>query len=324
MEDAIPPIIAAAIGSVITWFLTKHSDANHKSKLSAATQRINDLTLQLNHTATRYEHVKRNLQASAVVKVYHQPVLLVGPRAVGKTSLLSQWHAPWDHSRLNPTMTHSTSTVPIYDFKLSNTEPHFADSDILTDVHIHLKLKIHDFPGEVGAQEKVVATATQETKSLRESTGASLGIVLICMFNAEEAATQLSQSTIDYYNGELFSRLRSLVAFKDVRIERLLLVFNKRDLLERALGITDDVELLNRCLDVHKPLISLLHGACNHERVCEVFTVLSRENLVSDNRGAPIVMGEAARAFVTTLAGGEAACEVVRESASNLSAPMFE
>src|SRR5687768_12286125 len=65
----------------------------------------------LEHFKEKYEAVKQRLEASFVVREYIQPVILVGPRAVGKTSLLVQWHAPWDHSRLNPTQAHNTSTA---------------------------------------------------------------------------------------------------------------------------------------------------------------------------------------------------------------------
>lgn len=103
--------------------------------------------------------------------------------------------------------------VPIYDFKLEKTEPHFADPEILTNVHVHLKLKVHDFPGELSQQKHIVEQTKQETLSLRQSTGKNLGIVLICMFDAEEAARGLSDDTYAYYNGELFSNLREFIAY---------------------------------------------------------------------------------------------------------------
>ena len=337
MEEIVAAIIGAAVSGLITWQFAS-SDLGKKNNLLEAQIRDSNKTItklnsdlsstkkevnRLSNFKDKYQRVKNKLQASSVVREYVQPVILVGPRAVGKTSLLAQWHAPWDHSRLDPTQTHSTSMVPIYDFKQKNTEPHFADPEILTDVHIHLKLRVHDFPGELGAQKKIVEQAIQETLYLRKSTGKSLGIVLICMFDSEEAGKGLTQSTIDYYNGELFGNLRRLVAHNQVGIERLVLVFNKYDLLKKRQRQQDDVTLLNHCLINYHSIISLLRGTCNPEKVCEVFTILSREDMAYNNRGAPIVLGESAREFVKAMAGGQAVQEVIRENATNYAAPMF-
>jgi hypothetical protein len=334
-------IISAIINAVIGWFLNIRSDVGRKNKTlerqlrnqenlnSELTSELNSLREQVERLAPfeeKYEQVKSKLQKSqGVVKEYSQPVILVGLRAVGKSSLLAQWHAPWDYSRLASTARYKTSTVPIYDFKQTNTEPHFADPDIKTDVHIHLKLKVHDFPGEPGAQESVVEQAIQETRNLRKSTGkADLGVVLICIFNAEEAATSLSESTKVYYNGELFAKLRGLVAYNEVRLEKLVLVFNKYDLLKQNYPDQDDKFLLYKCLEAFKPVILPLRGICNPERVCEVFTSLSQDkDTPYHNKGASIVLGQAAIKFVEVMAGMEAVKEVIREPEAIYAAPSF-
>jgi GTPase SAR1 family protein len=334
-------IVSALISSLfsggIAWKAAK-SDIGQKNSLFAeqlrdSSQKIDRLTSELNTTKRkvsslsdfekRYREVRKKLQASSVVREYIQPVILVGPRAVGKTSLLTQWHAPWDHSRLQATQTHKISTVPIYDFNRDNTEPHFADPDILTDVHVHLKLRVHDFPGELSYQANIIDQTIQETIDLRKSTGKNLGIILICLFDAEEVDKGLSQTTIDYYNGELFSNLRELVNYKEIKIERLIIVFNKYDLLKKNHSDKDDKILLELCLKTFKPLISSFRGFCNPERVCEIFTTLGREDMSLNNRGSSTVMSESARKFVETMAGFEAAQEVIKEKATTYAAPMF-
>lgn len=330
-------IIGAILAGLITWFFTK-GDVGQKNRLlenqlRTANEQNAKLSSDLSTTQSqvahlvqyekKYSSVKQKLQASSVVKEYAQPVILVGPRGVGKTSLLAQWHAPWDHSRLGPTQTHNSSTVPIYDFKRSNTEPHFADPEILTDVHIHLKLKVHDFPGELSAQRSIAEQGIQETLNLRQTTGKSLGIVLICMFDASEAAKGLTSQTISYYNGELFGGLRSLVSHNQIGVERLILVFNKYDLLKQERSNLSDIALLKFSLAAFQPIITLLGGICNPEKVCEVFTILNREDMALNNRGAPIVLGEAARRFVDTMAGSQAVSEIIAESATSFAAPMF-
>ena len=335
--EILGAIIGAIISGMITWFYTM-GDLGKKNNLLEAQMRDTNSQIKkmssellsaqqqanrLSQFETKYKNVKQRLQASFVVREYVQPVVLVGPRSVGKTSLLAQWHAPWDHSGVNPSRTHSSSTVPIYDFKRNNTEPHFADPEILTDVHIHLKLKVHDFPGELASQKSIIQIAIQETLNLRQSTGKSLGIVLICMFDAEEAITGISSGTNTYYNGELFGNLRGLIAHNKIGIERLILVFNKYDLLKARSKNQNDVTLLKQCLNTYQPVISLLKGICNPEKVCEVFTILNREDMTNNNRGAPIVMGESARKFVGMMAGESAVQEIVKGDASNFAAPMF-
>lgn len=333
--EIIAAIIGAVISGVITWFLTRSAVGQTNSlletQLRTANKENKELGSKLNEVQRqaaeldlyrqKYQNVKNRLQASSVVREYVQPVILVGPRSVGKTSLLAQWHAPWDHSRLSPTQTHSTSVVPIYDFMRENVEQHFADPDIWTAVHVHLKLKVHDFPGELGSQRSIIEQGVQETLRLRQTTQKSLGLVLICMFDASETANGLSQSTISYYNGELFSNLRNLVAHNQIGIERLVLVFNKLDLLRQARPQQSELALLKSCLSAHEEIIRLLRGICNPERVCEVLTILDRTNMAINNKGAPIVLGEASRRFVEVMAGVTIAREIIRESATSYAAP---
>jgi GTPase SAR1 family protein len=336
-------VVGAILGAILTslalWLYTRTDIGqknfilerllnNHKEKIDELTSKMTLFQREVKRLGsfeTKYNLVKSRLKASSVVRDYYQPVILVGPKFVGKSSLLAQWHTPWNHSRLKATQTHNISTVPIYDFRQSKVEPHFADSEILTDVHIHLKLNVHDFPGELAAQKSIVKQAVDETSNLRQKTNKPLGVVLICILNAEEAAnTTLSQKTIDYYNGDLFSNLRTLVSHNQVGIERLILVFNKYDLLKEKYPNNDDKFLLNKCLEFFETVISPLRGTCNPEKVCEVFTVLSRgEDVIPNSRGASIVMGEAARNFVNSMAGDEAVKEVVKENATTYSARFF-
>jgi hypothetical protein len=224
---------------------------------------------------------------------------------------------------LSSTSTHKVSTVPIHDFIQKDTEPHFADPDILADVHVHLKLRVHDFPGELGSQENVVRQTINETLDLRRATGKKLGIVLICIFDAEETIHGLSSATIEYYNGDLFAKLPSKVSVKEVRIERLVLVFNKYDLLRKKFPNENDDELRKKCIQKHEKIISNLRGICNSEKVCEVFTILSIED--KDNaQGSTVVLGEAARNFVETMVGNQVAQEIIKERATTYSAPLFQ
>lgn len=298
----------------------KKARARVESELAACRARLTGAQ----KLADRYGQVKSRLEASSVVHSLAQPVVLVGPRFVGKSSLLMQWHAPWNHSPLLPTPERRTAEVPVHDFQSDRREPHFADPEISVPVTVHLKLKVHDFPGELAMQSAVRSTIVDETAALREATSLNLGVVLICMFDASEAIGTVSRTTQEYYNGELFQNLRGLVAHSKVHIDRLILVFNKFDLYRAQRGGSHSTEDLQReCIGKLSSLYGLLRGAINPERVCEVFTILDRERMAQNNQGALIVLGEAARHFVEGVAGRQTAKEILKADATRFAAEYF-
>jgi hypothetical protein len=276
---------------------------------------------EINFLRSKHTKVLESLKNSSVIEIFHQPVLLVGPKGVGKSSLMTQWHAPWNHSLLAQTAAHYFRIVPAFDFPSEKNErPHFACADITSKINVQLKLKVNDFPGEILAQKKIINEAKSQTIEFRSQTGnRNLGIVLVCMFDASEII--ISEKTQEYYNGELFIGLRSLVADESIFISRLILVFNKFDLLKLGSNCSEK-KLMHECINAHKQLISLLRRTCDASRVCEVFSVLDREKLMNST-GASYILGEAARDAVTTLGGEGQASGLIKTTASNFTAPFF-
>lgn len=278
----------------------------------------------LEQVAQKYNSVKEKLAASSVVHSYVQPVLLLGPRLVGKTSLVMQWHAPWDHSRLAATTTRRESMVPVFDFEKPDSVPHFADPDVRTRINAHLYLRVHDFPGEVDAQQSCIEQARVETQQLRETMGQNVGVVLICMFDSEEAVSGITDETMKYYNGDLFANLRSLVGMRTVDIQRLVIVFNKFDRLSKMLPSASHKDLLTLCTKEFGELLKPLHGVCNPDKVCEIATVCDRDDIQA-SQGASVVLGEAARGLVHAVAGEPRVTEVIGDSgATTMMAEYFQ
>jgi hypothetical protein len=325
-NELIGPVVGALVGAALTFFLARGGLSRENSLLKTRADNLqserdkarSELRAAraevgaLRKVETKYTEVKKILGDSSVVKDYDQPVLLLGPRNVGKTSLVTQWHAPWNSDTLESTRRLLTSTVPVFDYTQPDAAPHFADADVLTKVHVHLKVKVHDFPGEPHLQHEVAKVARSETKRLREETRKALGVVLVCMFDAEEAATGVSSETKRYYNGEFFSHLRGFVINEAIGIERLVVVFNKFDLLRAKMPGQPDDALINECITTFDPIIEPFHYMCNSERVCETITVLDRDKLRL-SQGASVVLGEAARGLVTTMAGPTSAAGLFPE-----------
>jgi GTPase SAR1 family protein len=344
---AVLGVVAAIITGVITWNMGRSDLAQRNNLLSAQLDdglqktrklesQVADLSrrqaadadniaaqeakiAELTATSGKYDALRDNLRRSHVVQNYAQPVILIGPRFVGKTSLLEQLRAPWNHDDLMTTSGHHVAEIPFYDFKQRALAPHFADPTIMTDVHAHLKLRVHDFPGELNAQPLVVQEAAKESAALRERTGLSLGLVLICMFDAIDAHRGISSETRSYYNGELFRTLVTSVSRRTIEIDRIIIVFNKYDLLSLEYPGTSDTELLMKCIKSHRDHIDRIRDICHSDKICEVLTVLTRGAAMSMSvRGAPIVLGEAARIFVSKMAEPAAVDRLIPESATTL------
>lgn len=280
---------------------------------------IDSLTqeLELNvRLARKYHAVRANLEAAPVVKDFVQPVVLIGPRFVGKTSLVNQLRAPWIDDEAVSTTGHRSSTLPFYDEKLPRLERHFADNEIMTDVIAHLQLRFHDLPGELGYQDEALAFAEKETNELREQLQIDLGVVLVCMLDATEALTGISDATRAYYNDELLAKLRDLVRFRKVKIQRLIFVFNKVDLaLNRSPGMNLE-QLKSNCVATFASVVKPFGFIPNPDRVCEVLTVLTQEDRQS-NRGSSLVVGECAVGIVQAVFGRAAVGNIVTERASS-------
>jgi hypothetical protein len=252
----------------------------------------------------KYDRLRSRLAQSRITRTYLQPVLVVGPLGVGKTSLVRQWHVPWEHSPVTATQSHRFSDVPIYGFDEPEPMPHFVDPGIKVPVRAQLGLRLHDFPGEQQAQQKIGEIVREEAERLRRLTRKDLGLVVLCMFNAEEAHTGVQPETARYYNGDLFRQLRLLIAEGHVAIARLILVFNKADLLraQRPAGAADP-ELLAECVRCFETTCQPLRGIVHPEKVCEVLTVLGRHEAGYRSEGAAMLKGEAARPLVEAFLG---------------------
>jgi hypothetical protein len=267
--------------------------------------------VELTRVSEQFERLQRKLAKSPPILFFNQPVLLVGPRNVGKTSLIGQWEAPWDYSPVTATLRHRVCEVPVK--RLDDAADVFpvAGREHPVRARLVLGLRVHDFPGEMLAQREVLTQVREETQRLRSKSKKDLGVVIICLFDAEEAQKGIGLATSQYYNGELFSELFNLVVHGRVRLERLILVFNKCDLLRQALPSGQEEQaLLDLCRQRFAQICIPLLRIVNPDRVFSVLTVLGRENLIVKTQGGPVVLGEAIRPLIEAFLGKAATMDL--------------
>jgi hypothetical protein len=235
----------------------------------------------------------------------YQPVLVLGPRAVGKTSLITQWLVPWDYAPVEPSRAHRVCAVPVSDLE-GDQQSNPLDPDLPSPACVQLGLRLHDFPGEIDVQRHILMEVEKETLKLRKNSRKNLGVVLICMFGADEAKSGIRPETNQYYNGQLFHELRRLFAHGEIDLTKLIVVYNKMDLLRRQAPGSTDEELLALCQKSFAATCEPLRAILNPAQVREVATVLSRDEAGLHSERADTVKAEAIRPLVEALQGPRA------------------
>jgi hypothetical protein len=204
-------IVTNLINTLVTTLIARNRWAADEAALEQAREQLSRVKAERENLARELEEAKKRLgklEKRRQIFTYRQPVLLIGPRAVGKTSLMHHWHVPWDASEASATYLHQTCDVPVYDHHTDPPANGHPGSQAPST--FHLVLRVHDFPGELRAQQMVAKLARDETVRLREGSKCNLGAVLICMFDAEEAHIGIRPETQQYYNGDLFRTLREM------------------------------------------------------------------------------------------------------------------
>jgi hypothetical protein len=314
------PLVYRELREVRRRFLAR--DAEFFQRQHEWTHKLGELQSAHDELVVRHTTLRERVQTGGMIESIFQPVILVGPKGVGKTSLLSHWRAPWLQVRpVQGTMYHSQADVPVCDVPTTREKAHFADADLMVKASTRLMLRVHDFPGEITAQEEVKQVLLAETRHLREHSKRNLGVVIVCMFDAGEVEHGVTHETRRYYNQELFKHLGALVRADKAEIERLILVFNKVDRLRHARsGAVPDSDLLGECESVFVNMFEGLSELCHPGRIIPVLTMLDRENNRVQSRGAPLILGEAARPMVESVMGDKFANRVLTDRLRPVSA----
>jgi hypothetical protein len=168
-----------------------------------------------------------------------QPVLLLGPREVGKSSLIRMLTDPnqsglpertFETRRAAGEMTLTTN----YHFR--RTEPHPHDRHRTAMVDIVPGLRFIDIPGEIHMQADALSIAAECAEKFRKETSTTKvlgrGIVLVCMFSGDPKD---EDEVKRYYAQDTLAGLERHVRERTIRMEEVIFLFNKFDRWRAAL-----------------------------------------------------------------------------------------
>ncbi len=278
---------------------------------------------EIKANADRYLAVREKFEMARGVHKFYQPVLLVGPIASGKTSLLWQWQAPWEPAPKESTINVKQANVTLYSRDDWMKGPHAYDDSVAISYEAHLMLRVFDFPGELTKQAQVAATLAEQTKELKayaervtkEENRArikKLGIVVICMLDCG-ALTQYwangdreaLEAHISYYNAALFKELKRKIAEQSVDIDHVVLVFNKFDLVRQFLPDKSDHDRLLACRSGFDKagVTEFLTGTVHRSRMPHVPSVLNPTDLTAQIQGATTIRKFAGKSIVEAILG---------------------
>jgi GTPase SAR1 family protein len=323
-------IIGAVVGAIVKYLLDITIITEKDKKIleldtarKSLTGNVSSLQTSLAQkdaqiTAIEKEHkyqiskIAEKLQHMKLIYSHNQPVLLCGPRKVGKTSLAKRLYSPWERVEIAPTRIISKCEVPVINLDCDEFVEHPA-MRINVRQEKAVSLHIYDVPGELKLQEDIIHTLTNKMEK-------SYGVVMIFMFDASEL-DGITPETREYYNGDLFQQLRSLQASR-INIVRIILVFNKFDILQEKYRNDSVNDLIRKCSDKFSRLLDPIHDAVNPEKICEVASILESTNKNNINMGDSLIKGEASREIIRKIDKNQISA-VIKEDATNYSAKYF-
>ena len=145
----------------------------------------------------------------------------------------------------------------------------------------------------------------EETAAFWEGTGRRVGVVIVCVFDAEEMHRGFQPATRAYYESPSFKQLHRYVIREKVHVERLVVVFNKIDRLRAKYPNLSHLDLREECRRFFEPYYHDLIEQCElpGDRVHFEVTMLDSDAQVDGTLNAPRVLDHCARSIVTLFRG---------------------
>ena len=302
-------VVSAA--TISSDYLKEKYDANEEElrKTKERNRRIEielrDTLEENKHLANTLTHLKEKMQNSEVVSEVYYPVVLVGGRDSGKSSLRHHWGASWQVNAVEPTQVVSSVNIPVYDFVKDTRRPHPWADDVLVLEKVHLYLRTYDFPGEIINQKDILKVAERETQRIASEYKRQIGMCMLIMIDSSAMIDPATENeTKNYFSSPGYLDLCDRIRSEAIAIDRVVVMYNKADKLRSQYGHFDDRALLSEC---DSKLGHFVRDTLpTNIMMFRVLSILGSESKIpSKGLGASEAMGHCARRYIEVVKDGE-------------------
>ncbi|MBI3448015.1 MAG: GTPase domain-containing protein [Acidobacteria bacterium] len=151
-------------------------------------------------------------------------VIIMGPRASGKTSIVELWTSPWTQiGKLEPSATWRVYQKNIYES--AEFIRHNRDLELDQTIKPTLRLRVHDFPGEDSYRVKALAELRSDKKCV---------LMFVMKVGIVGDQVELYRDNALYFSASLADTLFSQAERATMSVSKAIIVFNKADLLPKT------------------------------------------------------------------------------------------
>jgi signal recognition particle receptor subunit beta len=221
----------------------------------------------------KLESAKEYIRSLSVIEYVYQDIVLFGPRNSGKTSVAKLWTEPaFNIDEVPYTSQWKSYERDILEFKDKEYEKNHKTFNVDIKYKPRLRIRVHDYPGE----DRFRMQAVNQLPQLQHA-------VLLFFFtvHADSEGVHTIHDNNSYYSQAFIDSIRRQQD-NDLRISKVVVVFNKADLLV-GLDLEQAKETLKKR---HLDAINRIEGQFSGK--LEYIVVSAR-----DNRGLINLLGAA-------------------------------
>lgn len=175
---------------------------------------------RLSFLESKFEGLKDYAKSHTILEYVYIDLILLGPRRSGKTSVAKLWTQAWSDIRvLKPSEDWETCEISLCELRSSEFFDQLFETN--REKRTELRVRIHDFPGE----DRFRIQALGKIATLGRAT-------LILFFDLDADSNELKQTNSNnaYYSRAFMETIEQFNGLTQ-KLEKVIMVFNKRDLL---------------------------------------------------------------------------------------------
>lgn len=233
----------------------------------------------------KFEKLKDYARTHNLIEHLYVDLVLIGPRNSGKTSVAKLWTKAWSDIRvLRPSEDWDTCEISVSELGSVEFFDHLFEAN--RKKRTELRVRIHDFPGE----DRFRLQAMEKVPTLERA-------ILLLFFDVDATSSELARTNSNnaYYSRafmEAIEQSRGLVR----RLSKVIVVFNKCDLLPQAWSETKAKEELRR---INQDAINRIDSLFSGKLETFLVSALHNTHLISllGSASSSALEGEAQKRF---------------------------